>query len=219
MRTLASITLIALGLLSISSSCQEYDSWEAAMQDISTGSDRPSDQACWTYTNAKFDFATNFPTGWNVEIDEEGDKERRIIFYSGEHANFIIRLQKKPGEKSIEQHLKDSLQSLRAECKSCVPECGYHLSDTENVVFAGEHGYHFEATIFNARTRTLIDQDFHVIAHGDWSIVLICQGTYKIDKKAWGDAEDDFKTILSSFQFGIPTPTPVICPTCTPAPG
>jgi len=214
MRKLILIALIALGLLPNIVACEEYDSLDEAIQNIPSSSGSSLTQSGWLYINPTIGFVTTFPKGWSVEVEEGNEKNRKIFFYNEKGAEFILRIKYMPGKSRY-----DFAGEIARELQSCLPECCSHSTIPEDIIFANEVGLSFDSTIFNAKSRTLIDQHVIVITHEEWGFALIAQATTHIDNKVRDDAKDDFKSIFESFSFEIPTPTPVVCPTCTPTPG
>ncbi|MCR4408021.1 MAG: hypothetical protein NUW24_14070 [Anaerolineae bacterium] len=111
---------------------------------------------------------------------------------------------------------QDFANEILKELTSCLPECCSYSTTFENIIFVKETGVSFDGTVFNARSRTLVDQHAIVITHGGWGFALIAQATTKVDNRAFSDVKADFQSIFDNFSFNVPTPTPVVCPTCTP---
>lgn len=215
MRKLALIAIIALGVLPSLTGCETYDSLDEALQNIPSGN--PPSQYGWQYINTTVDFVTTFPKGWSVAFEEGDATDRTVAFHNGRGAEFILRFKHAPGQK-IEDFRKEILQGL----SSCLPpECAYTPPTAKNYLHEETNatGESFDITIFNAKSRTLIDQQITIIEHEGWKFAFIAQATTRVDNKVWTAAEADFKSILESFSFDLPTPTPAVCPTCTPTPG
>jgi len=214
MRKLALIALVALGLMSSLAACETYDTLDEALQSMSDDSKGASDQSGWLYINPTVGFVTKFPAGWSVGVEEGDANNRKIVFHNEKGAEFILRLKHMPGKSA-----QDFAGEILKELTSCLPECGSYSTMPENVVFVEEPGLSFDNTIFNAESRTLIDQRIIIITHEEWGFALIAQATTKIDNRVFSDAEANFKFIFDNFSFDLPTPTPAVCPTCTPTPG
>ncbi len=214
MRKLILIALIALGLLPNIVACEEYDSLDEAIQNIPSSSGSSLTQSGWLYINPTIGFVTTFPKGWSVAVEEGNDTNRKIVFHNEKGAEFILRIKHMPGKPPL-----DFLAEITQELTSGLPECCHYPTKPEPTVIAKEAGWSFDNTIFNAKSRTLIDQHVIVITHEEWGFALIAQATTHVDNKVWNNAEANFNSIVSNFGFDLPTPTPVVCPTCTPTPG
>jgi hypothetical protein len=214
MRKLALIAIIALGVLPSLSACETYDSLDEALQNIPS-SNSPS-QSGWQYINPTVRFVTTLPKGWSVAFEEGDDTDRTVAFHNGRGAEFILRFKHMP-DQGIKDFEKEILQGL----SSCLPpECAYTPPTPENYLHEETNaiGESFDITIFNAKSRTLIDQHITIIEHEGWKFAFIAQATIRVDNKVWNAAEADFKYIVENFSFDLSTPTPVVCPTCTPTP-
>jgi len=215
MRKLILIALIALGLLPNIVACEEYDSLDEAIPNIPSSSGSSLSQSGWLYINPTIGFVTTFPKGWSVAVEEGNDTNRKIVFHNGKGAEFILRFKYMPGKS-----LLDFLAEIGRELlQDCPPECLCYSTTPEPTVIAKEAGLSFDNTIFNAESRTLIDQRIIVIMHEGWGFAFITQATTLVDNKVWNNAEINFNTIVGNFGFDPPTPTPAVCPTCTPTPG
>jgi hypothetical protein len=217
MRRLTLIAPIVLGLLLNLTACEEYDSLDDAFQDISSSSSGSSlAQPGWLYINPTIGFVTRFPKGWSVALEEGDAKDRKVVFHNEKGAEFILRFKHMPGKKP-----DDFVEEITRELQRCLPECCLNPTMPKNIVHGNtnEPGRSFNNTIFNAKTRTLIDQHIIVIMHEEWGFALIAQATTHVDNKVWTNAEAHFNSIVDNFSFDLPTPTPVVCPTCTPTPG
>lgn len=215
MRKLTLTALTVLVLLPGLVACEEYDSLDEALQEIPSNSDSIN-QSGWLYTNSSVGFVTSFPRGWSVALEEGDDKNKKMVFHNGKGADFILRFKHMPGKGP-----KDFLAEVVQELPDCASECCLYPTMPENYLHekTNEPGWSCNNTIFDAKSRTLIDQHIVVIMHGEWAFAFIAQATTHVDNKVWNNAAVDFGSILNSFSFDVPTPTPVFCPTHTPTPG
>jgi hypothetical protein len=207
------IALIAPVLLLSLAACEEYESLDEALQSIAGDSDNSPSQSGWLYINPTVGFVTTFPAGWSVAVEEGNSDNRKILFHNEKGAEFILRLKHMPGQDRFK-----FMEEIRNELKSCLPECCYDSTTPVPTIVANKaEGSSFDSTIFNAKSRTLIDQHIIVFKYKGWGFALIAQATTHVDNKVWTDAESDLNSISESFSFDLPTPTPVVCPTCTPS--